>query len=195
MPIARVALPVAVAATFDYWLPDGLEVVRGSLVRVLLGGRSMVGVVVDVAAQSQVAREKLQPVRAVVPLPPLPDDVVELARFVAAYYQEPLGEALALAVPPVAGRDGPSRRTAADALALTPEGIAALPPLTARAPSARALLARFEHGARALAAAEAATLPPHAKRTLRLWRTRGFVAEARVPAPDARQALQRLNGA
>lgn len=110
MPIAQVALPVAAVATFDYWLPEGLDVARGSLVRVTLGARSMVGVVAAIAADSPVAREKLQPVRAVVALPRLPDDVVDLAHFVASYYQEPLGQALALAVPPVAGRDGAARR-------------------------------------------------------------------------------------
>jgi len=195
MPIAQVALPVAAAATFDYWLPDGLDVARGSLVRVALGTRSLVGVVVAVVDRSPVAREKLQPVRTVVALPPLPDDVVDLAQFVASYYQEPLGLTLALAVPPVAGRDGAARRAPPDALALTPEGTAALPALLARAPAARALHARFEHGARTLSAAAVAALPAHQKRTLRAWQASGFVAAVRAQTPDAREALQRLNDA
>jgi len=195
MPIAQVALPVAAAATFDYWLPDGLDVARGSLVRVALGTRSLVGVVVAVVDRSPVAREKLQPVRAVVALPPLPDDVVDLAQFVASYYQEPLGLTLALAVPPVAGRDGAARHAPPDALALTPEGTAALPALLARAPAARALHARFEHGARTLSAAAVAALPAHQKRTLRAWQASGFVAVVRPQTPDAREALQRLNDA
>jgi len=36
MTIAQVALPVAVAQTFDYWVPSGLAVERGSIVRVTL---------------------------------------------------------------------------------------------------------------------------------------------------------------
>ena len=47
MPIARVALPVAAATTFDYWMPEGLAVARGSIVRVRLGTRTLVGVVAD----------------------------------------------------------------------------------------------------------------------------------------------------
>ncbi len=195
MPIAQVALPVAAATTFDYWLPDRLDVVRGSLVRVTLGARPLVGVVVGIAARSPIGSEKLQPVRDVVALPPLPDDVVALAEFVASYYQEPLGLALALAVPPVAGHDAAAPRGATAALVLTPDGIAALPGLLARAPVARALHARFDEGARSLSAAEVAALPAHAKRTLRAWRDRGFVTAAEVVPPDTAAALQRLNDA
>ena len=195
MPIARVALPVAAATTFDYWLPDGLEVGRGSLVRVTLGTRSLVGVVVAVVATSPVPREKLQPVRAVVALPPLPEDVVALAEFVATYYHEPLGLALALAVPPVAGRDAAARRGVAVALTLTPDGIAALPGLLARAPAARALYTRFADGAATLSATDVAALPTHARRTLRAWQARGFVTAVDAPPPDITEALQRLNDA
>ena len=102
MPIARVALPVATDSTFDYWVPEGLAVVRGSMVRVRLGTRRLVGVVTDIANDSEVAREKVQPIADVVAGPPLPADVLDLAAFVAAYYQEPTGLALALAVPPLA---------------------------------------------------------------------------------------------
>ena len=31
MPVARVALPVAAATTFDYWIPEGLAVARGMI--------------------------------------------------------------------------------------------------------------------------------------------------------------------
>jgi len=193
MPVARVALPVAAATTFDYWLPDGLEVARGSLVRVTLGTRSLVGVVIAVAAESAVPRERLQPVRAVVALPPLPEDVVALAEFVASYYHEPLGLALALAVPPIAGRDAAAHRAVAGALALTPDGIAALPGLLARAPASRALYARFADGAATLSAADVVALPAHSRRTLRAWQGRGFVAAAEAPPPGVGEALQRLN--
>ncbi|MFO1322636.1 MAG: primosomal protein N' [Burkholderiales bacterium] len=101
MPVARVALPVAADTPFDYWVPDGLAVARGGIVRVKLGKRALVGVIVETVRESAVAQAKLQPIVDVVTGPQLPDDVLDLAAFVAAYYQEPLGMALALAVPPL----------------------------------------------------------------------------------------------
>jgi len=112
MAIARIALPVAAEATFDYWIPEGLVVERGALVRVRLARRSLTGVVVDVAPSTEVPREKLQPIAELrSELPALPADVLELARFVATYYQEPLGLALAQMLPPLAS--GAPRKTRA----------------------------------------------------------------------------------
>jgi primosomal protein N' (replication factor Y) len=94
---------VAAEATFDYWIPEGLVVERGALVRVRLARRSLTGVVVDVAPLTDVPREKLQPIDELrSEIPALPADVLELARFVATYYQEPLGLALAQMLPPLA---------------------------------------------------------------------------------------------
>jgi primosomal protein N' (replication factor Y) len=101
MPVARIALPVAASTAFDYWIPDGLSIERGAVVRVRLARRSLVGVVIDVVAESDVPRERLQPVaEALHDIPALPADLLELADFVSTYYQEPLGLVLALMVPP-----------------------------------------------------------------------------------------------
>src|SRR4029079_11843631 len=78
MAIARIALPVAAEATFDYWIPEGLVVERGALVRVRLARRSLTGVVVDVAPSTDVPRDKLQPIDELrSEIPPLPADVLE----------------------------------------------------------------------------------------------------------------------
>jgi len=112
MAVARVALPVATEAAFDYWIPDGLAVDRGSLVRVRLGKRALTGVVVDVAPVSEIPREKLQPIVELrSDVPALPPDVLELAQFVAAYYQEPVGLALAQMLPPLAAKSRQTERT------------------------------------------------------------------------------------
>ena len=94
MPIARVALPVAAATTFDYWVPEGLDVAPGRIVRVTLGARKVTGVVVAVGHDTTVAPEKLHPITDVLAVPPLPEDVLALAEFIASYYQETLGLAL-----------------------------------------------------------------------------------------------------
>ena len=120
MPIARVALPVAADTTFDYWAPQAIGIVRGSIVRVPLGSRKLTGVVMDVVAASGVAPEKLLTVDAVASVPPVPDDVIDMAAFVANYYQEPLGMAAALAVPPLAA--GTGKRRAVKSLDVATEG-------------------------------------------------------------------------
>jgi primosomal protein N' len=92
-------------------------------------------VVVDVADIAAVERERVQPVDDVIAIAPLPDDVVALAEFVAGYYREPLGLALALAVPPLRG--GGRRRALAppDALVMTAAGREALAARARRAPA------------------------------------------------------------
>ncbi|HEX2389721.1 MAG TPA: primosomal protein N' [Casimicrobiaceae bacterium] len=100
MSIARVALPVAAWQLFDYWIPDGLAVHDGDVVRARLGRRSLTGVVVAVDA-STAFLDRLQPIDAVTTAR-LPADVMELAAFVSAYYQAPLGMTHALVAPPPA---------------------------------------------------------------------------------------------
>ncbi len=156
MAVARIALPVAALAAFDYWIPDGLVVGRGALVRVRLAGRALAGVVVDVVPTSTVAREKLQPLAEVRDdLPALPEDLLDLAEFVARYYQEPLGLVLAQMLPPLVAlpsRTAPSRR-AVTALRLTEPGRIALPVALARAPRAGALYDEWKAAPKSILAA------------------------------------------
>lgn len=124
MAIARVALPVATGTPFDYWVPAGLAVERGSIVRVRLAKRALIGVVVDIATKTDVAQERLQPIdEAVSAMPPLAEDLLLLAAFVASYYQEPLGLVLSQMTPPL-GKGASARasglRAAASPLRLAP---------------------------------------------------------------------------
>ncbi len=116
MTIARIALPVAAAGAFDYWIPDGLTVQPGAVARVRLARRILSGVVVAVVPQSDVPREKLQPIVELrEDVPPLPADILGLADFVAKYYQEPMGLVLAQMLPPLAAaaaRARPPRKSA-----------------------------------------------------------------------------------
>ena len=185
MAVARVALPVA---AFDYWIPDGLAVGRGALVRVRLAGRALAGVVVEVVPTSAVAREKLQPLAEVRDdLPALPEDLLGLAEFVARYYQEPLGLVLAQMLPPLVAlppRPAPSRRIVT-ALRLTESGSIALPAALARAPRGRALYDDWKTASDSILAANAfAALAPHLKNAVRRWEAAGWV-ESVVAEPVA----------
>ena len=196
VPIARVALPVAADTTFDYWAPDGLHIARGSVVRVPLGPRKLAGVVVDVVAASTVAPEKLQAISAVDTLPSVPDDVLEMVEFVADYYQEPVGMAGALALPPL-GAAGGRRRPTDSALMLNDATRDALWNTLSRSPVGRALFEQLKDAPGGLPAATIAALPANARRILRTWRARDFVVPVALrplpvaPPPVAFNADQR----
>ena len=101
MQVLRVALDVPLATLFDYSRPEALEVAAGDRVVVPFGTRSRVGVVLDVGEGSAIAPEKLKPVaRVLADTPRLPPQWLELMRFLAAYYQRPLGETVIGALPP-----------------------------------------------------------------------------------------------
>ncbi len=179
MTIARVALPVGADASFDYWVPAGLAVQRGALVRVRLGRRPLIGVVVDMVDATDVPRDKLQPVAAIIgEMPVLSGDLLDLAHFVADYYQESLGRVLAQMFPPLGADTRAGRRVERISYRLTDEGLNALPAELTRAPRARALYEQWRNAPSALLAAEAVgMLPPHLRRTLRRWRDVGWVEE------------------
>jgi primosomal protein N' len=79
--IAQIALPVAAWQLFDYWVPDGLAIAAGDIVRVRLGARRHHGVVVALDATSSL-HARLHPIEALAGLPRGPPDVKELARFI-----------------------------------------------------------------------------------------------------------------
>ncbi len=192
MTIARVALPVATAQLFDYWVPSGFELHVGAIVRVPLARRRVVGVVIELLEATPLAPEKLVPIEELLALPPLPDDVRELAQFVATYYQAPPGLAFALATPP-AGTSSTRTRDAARPLALTDAGRATLPTALTKAPAARALFERLLPQGAALEPVAIAALAPHLRRVLARWRRDGLVA-AGTPQRETEGEL-RLNEA
>jgi primosomal protein N' (replication factor Y) len=100
MAIARVAMPIAAWQFFDYWIPEGLDVARGDVVRARLGARGHAGVVIDVETTTNF-RDRLQPIEALTGISRLPEEIMSLGAFVSEYYQVAPGLAYALAVPPL----------------------------------------------------------------------------------------------
>jgi len=122
---ATVAVDAPVPGGFTYTVPPALrsEVRVGVRVRVPFGGRSVSAFVLDLPETTDVPAKKLRPVQEVTsPEPAVSPEVLELARWAAAYYDAPLGEVLAAAVPGAvdrrSSRPDPSvwlRRTEAEA--------------------------------------------------------------------------------
>ncbi len=93
--ILRIALDTPLNAVFDYrW--DGEESVQprvGQLAMVPFGPREVVGLIVDILAETDVPEDKLKAALAVrTQLAPLSPQWLALAGFAAEYYQRPLGE-------------------------------------------------------------------------------------------------------
>ena len=130
MTIARIALDVPLDEAFDFRVPEGVPVPLGSLVVAPFGRARKVGVAVALAARSSVPAARLRDIESVVAdVPPLGEKELELYGFCARYYQRPLGEVIATAIPPRLRQV--SRRAVTPAKAPdSPPGASPGPPLT-----------------------------------------------------------------
>jgi primosomal protein N' (replication factor Y) len=116
---ARVAVPSPLPRHFDYLLPSGEPVpLPGTRVRVPFGRQETVGVVLGVAMQSDLPREKLKTIRRRLDAEPLlPPVLMELLTWASACYHHPIGEVMASALPVLLRRGYRPRR--AEALCMT----------------------------------------------------------------------------
>ncbi|WP_120513762.1 primosomal protein N' [Photobacterium salinisoli] len=98
--IARVALPVPLDKSFDYLIPSGLRPVVGGRVRVPFGRQQLTGIVIALTGQSDFPRDQLKPLKAVLDSEPLwQPPLFQLLEWTSRYYQYPLGDTLANALP------------------------------------------------------------------------------------------------
>ena len=98
--ILEIALDTPLARVFDYlWLgADTPEI--GQFALLTFGRREMVGLIVGIKSESDVARAKLKPVLAIRnQLAPVSRRWIDLCQFAADYYQRPLGEVALPAIP------------------------------------------------------------------------------------------------
>ena len=114
--IARVIVevePLHLDRPFDYLVPDDVEVVPGQRVQVAFSGRSVRGLVVDVADGSDVPEERLRPLKRVLGehVWVRPEEL-ELLRWAADRYGAPVADVVRHALP---GRTVDVERRAADA--------------------------------------------------------------------------------
>ena len=125
--IARVeplTLTRAVRGPFDYRLrPEHGDVGVGALLRVPFGGRKTLGVVLQLATESELTPDRLAEPDAVLP-PGVPADLVELAGWIAREYCSTPARALSLVLPP--GTAGGIKRKKVLVAGLTGAGADAL---------------------------------------------------------------------
>lgn len=98
--IAHIALPVPLDRTFDYLIKPGQTPTIGGRVKVPFGRQRLIGIVVKLSNESEFAREKLKGIDAVLDNSSLwPPHLYKLLNWSSSYYQYPLGETLANAMP------------------------------------------------------------------------------------------------
>ncbi|WP_374240199.1 primosomal protein N' [Zoogloea sp.] len=137
--IVRVALPVPLPRCFDYTADNIAPGDLGRCVRVPFGRGEKTGLIVALPDAADLPVERLKPVIAIQrEAPALPADWLALVEFTARYYQHPLGEVVAMALPP--------RLRRADAVAG-----AEADPLLELSPAGRQALADSKRESRALA--------------------------------------------
>ena len=100
MNIVRVALAVPLPRFFDYLYPTDLTPIVGGRVLVPFGSQKRVGIVVDLPASSDVAKEKLKPIIDVLDADSLFNSTTwDWLAWSANYYRAALGDVLFQALP------------------------------------------------------------------------------------------------
>lgn len=189
MAIARIALPVAADQLFDYWVPSGLTIEAGSVVRVGFGRRRLIGVAVDCVERSNVSPERIAPIDEVVTaLPCVPEDLRTLAQFVSGHYQQPIGQCFAQLLPPL-GAAARRREALAGRYRFGPD-MPSTPALLGSVRSARLQLLRTAlHAPDGATLGEIRQLGPGAWRAFTAWRKRGLVQPVPEPSPIPKAAI------
>jgi len=187
--LVAVAVPAPLYNAFDYRVGEEMAIRPGARLRVPFGARQVVGIALEAprVARPEPPARAYKAVAAVLDREPLlPEELLELCRFAAGYYQHPLGEVLGTAMPGALRSGGDSALKTPQGLRITPAGRSALDTLTARARAQRSLLEALSAGAVARG-----DLPEHSPAALRKllqnrwieWFEPPAGAGAREPAP------------
>ncbi len=143
-PILRVAVAAPLTALFDYLAPAGVpadRLVPGLRLLVPFGQGRRVGLLVELAADSDQDAGRLKPVESVLdPHPLLGAEDLSLIRWAAAYYQQSVGAALLGALPARLRRPAPLADDRVPGIRATEKGVRLDPDALSRAPRQRAVL-------------------------------------------------------
>ncbi|MGA9992896.1 MAG: primosomal protein N' [Thiobacillaceae bacterium] len=147
--IARVALSVPIPTLFDYLLPTAItDEDLGRRVIVPFGRKKTVGVLMELAAHSDIPSGRLKALLAIDrDTLALPQDILQLCRFCAAYYHHPIGLISHLALPTALRRVQACAPSTYIHYRLSPQGKRTLTEtLRARAHLQKALFERLNQG-------------------------------------------------
>ena len=205
--VLRVVIDAPLRNPFDYLPPPGLApaaVALGARVRVPVGRRETIGVVVDYADQPSVSAAALKSVQQVLDTAALLDTgLMQLLRWTADYYHHPLGEVIAAALPR-ALRDGAPAAAQIELWCATAAGLEAqVLDGARRAPKQRALLALLAASPAGMTGAGLTARLARWREAARALQARGWIdrfeeglaARAQPPAALAAAAAPALSAA
>ncbi len=174
LDIVSVALPVPLSQLFDYQVPtDGSLLAPGMRVEVPFGARRLIGLVIEWPRQGAEEVRLYKPIQKVLDAAPVaPADWLEALRWAASYYQHPLGEVIAAALPVVLREGRAVGLVQRHLIQLTDTGRTALHTLPARSHRLRRALQAVEEGTRLDAASRRRAL------------AEGWVSETLTPPPQ-----------
>jgi primosomal protein N' (replication factor Y) len=128
--LIQVAIPTPLRKCFDYLLPEEMasqSILPGMRVLAPFGRRKVVGVVIDTLQDTQVPHNKLKPIEKIIDSTPLlPASVLKLCRWASDYYQHPIGEVMAAALPSFLRQDRVAELPPDDNMPITATAAAAL---------------------------------------------------------------------
>lgn len=209
--ILKIAVDCPLRSVLDYLPPRSLtlrDLPVGSRVRVPMGRRSAIGVIVAQADSSTLPAERLRAVAELLDAEPILDrDLIALLQWTASYYHHPPGEVVAAALP-AALRGGQPALAQETWLVATASGqAAATAGEPSRAPRQRGLLASLAAQRAGLSTPQLDGLTPGWRDAARALEQRGWVTFARrnaepgalgpEPSPDPKPppVLPELSGA
>src|SRR5262245_44787293 len=182
--ILRVALDVPLPKLFDYRADDATRADIGYRVLVPFGKKRLVGLIADVVADSGVPVSRLRAAEKILrDVPPLGREWLDLVKFCSGYYQRPLGEVVAAALPPRL-RGVRAIPEEPETYGITASGSEALAALPRRQRRMRALLERLAQGL--CAAPDLAAEVRGARALVARGLEAGWVAKVEPPRPEPR---------
>lgn len=145
--IWRCAVPSPLRQLLDYLPAPGAPGKPGCRVRVPLGRRTVVGIIVEITGESALPAQQLRPAEALLDTEPLLSvALLQLLRWVSDYYIHPPGEVLPLGLSPRERRGEPSAPVGVPGLQLTLHGKGLPQGALSRAPQQAKLLAALQQG-------------------------------------------------
>ncbi|MEZ5541026.1 MAG: primosomal protein N' [Pseudomonadota bacterium] len=138
-PILRIAVPTPLHRSFDYLPPGGMTaattLLPGQRVQVPFGRRSVIGILLEVVTHPAVAATRLRRAQAILDATPLIGaDLLAMVAWASDYYQYPVGEAFAAALPALLRHGQPAAPGATRRWRLTAAGRDVDPATLQRAP-------------------------------------------------------------
>jgi primosomal protein N' (replication factor Y) len=151
MPVLRLAIPTPLRTLFDYRPAENMDSASlrpGQRFRAPFGSREVSGYLVEVVDDDPDDGRQLKPVIEQLDAAPLlPDSLLALCRWAAAYYLHPPGEVLSAAFPTALRRGQPHRPLSTDRWQLTTRGMGLPRGALGRSPrQAEALAMLQQHG-------------------------------------------------